>query len=100
MVEGAATFVITHRGSFDSVDDGACALLGCSREELLALHGAELVLEAERPAVAVSLDRMRLGVLATRPEWLVRKDGGVVEVEVHAQRLEDGRLELRVTRAN
>jgi len=100
MVEGAATFVINHRGRFDSVDDDACALLGYSRQELLALHGADLVLEAERPAVAVSLDRMRLGVLATRPGRLVRKDGGIVEVEVHAQRLEDGRLELRVWRAD
>ena len=99
MAEGWATFVINHWGRFEEVDDGACALLGYTQEELLALHGSDLILEVERPAVAVSLDRMRLGVLETRPGRLVRKDGSVVEVEVRARRLDEGRLELQVTRA-
>jgi PAS domain S-box-containing protein len=99
MAEGEATFVINHRARFEEVDDGACALLGYTRQELLALHGSDLVLEIDRRAVAVSLDRMRPGVLEMRPGRLVRKDGSLVEVEVHARRLEDGRLELRVTRA-
>jgi PAS domain S-box-containing protein len=98
MAEGEATFVINHWGRFEEVAGDACTLLGYTREELLALRGSDLVLEMDRPAVAVSLDRMRLGVLEARPGRLVRKDGSLVEVEVHARRRDDGRLELRVTR--
>jgi PAS domain S-box-containing protein len=96
--QGWATFVVNHWGRFEDVDDEACTLLGYTREELLALHGAELVLESDRPTVAVSLDRMRLGVIDERTGRLVRKDGSVIEMQVRARRLDDGRLELRVRR--
>jgi PAS domain S-box-containing protein len=91
-----ATFVVSRLGRIEEVDDGACALLGYTRAELLALHGADLVPPAERPATAVSLDGMRRGTIAQRPGSLVRKGGVVVAVEVHARPLEGARLELRV----
>ncbi|HWP66830.1 MAG TPA: PAS domain-containing protein [Candidatus Limnocylindria bacterium] len=97
--EGTATFVVNHRGRFETVDAGACALLGYSREELLAMHGSELVPEAERPRVAVSLDRMRIGELTEQSGRLMRKDGRVIEVHVEARRLPGERLELRVRAA-
>lgn len=97
MPSGDGIFVVSRLGRIEAVDDGACALLGYTRAELLALHGADLVPEAERPAVAVSLDGMRRGTISERPGRMLRKDGRVVAVEVHAQPLEDGRLELRVS---
>ena len=96
MPGGEATFVVSRLGRIEAVDDGACALLGYSRAELLAMHGADLVLPAERPAVAVSLDGMRHGTITERPGRLQRKDGVIVAVAVHARLLEDDRLELRV----
>jgi PAS domain S-box-containing protein len=90
------TFVVGRFGRIENVDDGACALLGYTRTELLAMHGADLVLEAERPAVAVSVNEMRLGTLGRRQGRLVRKDGSVVLVDVCGRPLESGRLELRV----
>ena len=101
MVDGAgavveARFVIGRLGTIEDVDDGASRLLGYTREELLELHGTELVAFDERPAVAVSLDRMRHGDLTSRYGRLVGKNGSFVEVEVHAERLPDARLALRV----
>jgi PAS domain S-box-containing protein len=92
-----ATFVIARLGRINRVDDAACALLGYSRAELLAMHGSELVLPEDRPAVAVSLERMRGGELHERRGRLVRKDGSPIRVLVHPRRLAEGRLVLTVT---
>ena len=78
------------------MDDGACALVGYSGAELLQLHGSELVLPEDRPAVATSVDRMRRGTLEWRQGRLVHKDGSVVPIEVSARPLEEGRVELKV----
>ena len=91
-----ARFVIGRLGAIEDVDDGACRLLGYSRAELLELHGSDLIAFGERPAVAVSLDRMRRGDIEWRYGRIVRKDGSVVAVEVHADQLPDDCLALRV----
>jgi PAS domain S-box-containing protein len=88
--------VVGRLRAIEEVDDGACALLGYTPEELLRMHGADLVPDAERPAVAVSLDRMQEGALASREGRIVRKDGTVVAVEVQARPLPGERLEMRL----
>ena len=94
--ESDARFVIGRMGGIEDVDDGACALLGYTRAEILELHGADLVLPEERPAVAVSLDQMRHDTLRWRQGRLLRKDRGVVRVEVRSRPLPEGRLELNI----
>jgi len=96
MPSGHGTVVVSRLSRIEEVDDGACELLGYSRAELLALHGADLVPAAERPAVAVSLDGMRRGTVSERPGRLLRKDGTIVAVTVHARPLEGGRLALHL----
>src|SRR5262245_63118660 len=93
-----ATFVVGSLGRFEAVDDGACALLGYSREELLRLHGSELIRPEERPNVAAALDRMRRGTLDWRRGKLVRKDGSLISIEVGARPLGQGRIELKIWR--
>jgi PAS domain S-box-containing protein len=96
MPSGHGTVVVSRLSRIEEVDDGACELLGYSRAELLAMHGADLVPPEERPAVAVSLDGMRRGTISERPGRLLRKDGTTIAVTVHAHLREDGRLELRL----
>jgi PAS domain S-box-containing protein len=91
-----ATFVIGPRGGIEHVNEDACSLLGYSRSELLELHGSELILPEERPKVAVSLDRMRRGVLEHRQGRLLRKNRSVIDVAVSARTLADGALVLTV----
>ena len=97
--EVVAVFVVSRLGCIEDVDDAGCALLGYSRDELLALHGSELVPPAERPTVAVSLDGMRRGALSAADGHLMRKDGSTVAVAVQSRLLGEGRMALRVTPA-
>ena len=92
----AGVFVIGATGTIEDVDAAACALVGYSRDELVGLHGSELIPLAARPATAVSIDRMRRGEIARRQGRLRRKDGAVILVEVSAGALQDGRLILSV----
>ena len=93
-----ATFLIGPLDSIEDVDAAACRLLGYSRAELLAMHGSELVPIERQGATAVSLDRMRCGILAFRIGVLRRKDGVTLTVAVRAQALGQGRLRLTVSR--
>jgi|SRR6185503_5328214 PAS domain S-box-containing protein len=95
----AGTFVIGPRGIIEDVDEAACELLGYSRDDLLGLHGSELIPPEIRPSTAASLDRMRRGELSVRQGRLLRKDGGSIGVEVTAQLLSDGRLGLNVRKS-
>ena len=99
-VSTEATFVVGPLSQIEDVNDGACTLLGYSRSELLAMHGADLVLAQERPMVAASVNEMRLGALGRSPGRLLRKDGSVVSVDVTARPLGEGRVELRVVRTD
>ena len=90
------TLVIGPRNVIEDVDAAGCSLLGYSKRELIGMHGSELIRAEERPATAASLDRMRHGDLSFRPARLRCKDGSLVEVEVHAQRLPNRRLALTV----
>ncbi len=83
-------------GRIEDVDEGACALLGYTRYELLALHGADLVSAADRPVTAVGVNEMRLGTVAQRQGRLLRKDGSIITVDVTGRPLGEGRVELCV----
>jgi PAS domain S-box-containing protein len=91
-----ATFRVGPLSQIEEVDAGACALLGYSRGELLSMHGSDLVLAQDRPVVAMSVNEMRLGVLAHSQGRLLRKDGSLVSVDVTGHPLGEGRVELRV----
>ena len=90
----AGTFVIGPRGIIEDVNEVACRLLGYPRDDLLGLHGSELIPPEIRPSTAASLDRMRRGELSIRRGRLLRKGGDAISVQVTAQLLSDGRLGL------
>ena len=90
------TFVVGPLGTIEGVDDGACRLLGYTEDQLVGLHGSELIPREARTSTAVTLDRMRRDEVAVNNGRMVRRDGSIVPVEVSARPLGDGRLELCV----
>jgi len=95
----AALIVISALGRIVEADEAACALVGYTREELVGMHGTELIFEERRPRVAVSLDRMRRGDLDRRTGEVRHKNGRVVPVEVEAELRSDGNLGLHLRAA-
>ena len=102
MVAAAADgqVVIGQLSWIEDADEGACRILGYERDELIGRHGADLVCRVDQPSVAASIDRMRRGDIQHRQGRLVRKDGTIVEVEVSANALADGRLALVLRERN
>ena len=90
------TFVVGPLGTIEGVDEGACRLLGYTEDQLVGLHGSELIPPEARASTAVSLDRMRRDELAINNGRMVRRDGSTFAVEVSARPLGQGRLELCV----
>jgi PAS domain S-box-containing protein len=89
------TIVVGALDTIEDVDDAGCALLGYSKDELVGLHGADLIPEEHRPAVAVALDRIRQGALTSVAQGvIVRKGGAMLSVEVMARKLPANRLVL------
>ena len=93
-VEG--TLVIGPANVIEKANAAACTLLGYSKDELVGLHGSELILPEEQPATAAGVDRMRRGQLIVGTGRLKRKDGSVIEVEVRGQPQTRGRITLFV----
>ena len=109
-MSGAGTAACSHDGTdqrggrfivgawdvIEHADAAACALLGYTRDELIGLHGSELVPLDAHAGTAVSIDRMRRGEITARVGRLRHKDGTVLSIEVAASPLPDGRLLLQV----
>jgi PAS domain S-box-containing protein len=89
-----ARLIVGRRGIIEDIDAAGCALLGYAREDVIGLHGSELVPPDSRPSTAASLDRMRLGEISRREGRVLRRDGTILAVEVTAQRAPGGRLTL------
>lgn len=87
-------FIIGRLGVIEDVDAAGCALFGYARDDVVGLHGSELVPFDARPATAASLDRMRLGEIVRGEARLTHKDGTVFAVDVTGHPLPDGRLAL------
>ena len=94
MVSGRGIVIVNTRNVVEDVDSVACTLLGYSKQEIIGMHGSELVPLDARPATAVSLDRMRRGEVTHRPGRLRHRSGTVVHVQVAGRVLPDGRLLL------
>jgi PAS domain S-box-containing protein len=90
--------VVGPSGLIEDVDDVVCDLLGYTREEIVGLHGADLVPETARPKTAVSVDRMRRGEVTARVGTMRCKDGSVVAVDVERRAMAGGLLVLSIRR--
>jgi len=91
-----ATFVVGRLGLIEEVDDEACTLLGFLCEELLRMHGSQLVPDADRVRVGLSVDQVRRGEAEFRRGRLIHKDGTILQVDIHARALPGKRVALIV----
>src|SRR5262245_16037316 len=91
-----ATFVVGPRDTIEDVNDEACALVGYTKQELVGMHGSDLIPIDRRARTAVSLDRMRLRTVVERDGVLRHKNGTIVTVDVEARVLDGDRLALDV----
>jgi PAS domain S-box-containing protein len=92
-----AFFLADLEGRFKDVNQGACRLLGYSREELLGKTIADLIPPEDLPRLA----KVRASLLepgrVEKSEWRQRrKDGSLVPVEVSSNILPDGRWQAFV----
>jgi PAS domain S-box-containing protein len=79
------------------VNPAACAMLGYERNELLGKTILDVIEPASLETHPLRLDQLKTGESVYAERRLVRKDGSVIDVEVHGVRTTDGRY-LSVTR--
>ena len=72
-------------GRFLDLNESACRLYGYSREQLLQMEPADLILTAELPAVPKNTLRLLIDGVLTWTGTLVAKDGRHIPVEVNTQ---------------
>jgi PAS domain S-box-containing protein len=86
-------FVSDARGNYIDVNTAGCEMLGYSREELLTLNIANVIMPGEIARLAPEVARFADGEVMTS-EWLFRrKNGSSFSGEVRGRRLPDGRLQ-------
>jgi PAS domain S-box-containing protein len=78
-------------GAYVDVNDACCSLLGYAREELLGKRFEDLLCGSELPRLPQARAQLRSGKRHTERWALQRKDGLVVQVEISAGVLPDGR---------
>ena len=92
-----AVFVADLTGRYTDVNGAACRLVGYSREEILGMTIADLILPADLDRLSRTRERLMQGNSTASDEWtLRRKDGSHVFVEVSAKIFPDGRWQALV----
>jgi PAS domain S-box-containing protein len=85
-------FIASPDGVYLAVNPSGSRLLAYDEGELVGKHLTDLVRPEDLGRLAMALNELRGNRSQTRTWWLRRKDGSLVEVELNAQRLEDGSL--------
>jgi PAS domain S-box-containing protein len=87
-----AFFLADLGGRFMDVNQAACRLLGCQREELLGKTILDVIPPEDAPRLAAVRAALLVPGRVERSEWTMRwKDGPPIPVEVSANILPDGR---------
>ncbi|MEK6751364.1 MAG: PAS domain S-box protein [Chloroflexota bacterium] len=75
------------------VNPSGCAMLGYSREELLAMRMDDIISSEELSAVPFRIEDLRAGKILIVERLLKRKDGSPIPVEISARMLPNGFLQ-------
>jgi len=76
------------------INPSGCQMLGYSKEEFLKLSIADLIIPEDLNSNPFKLDELKLGGVVTNERRIKRKDGILIEIELNAKILEDGRFVL------
>ena len=86
-------FLSDAEGRYLDVNCAGAEMLGYSKEEIVCMSIADVVIREEVPRIPVETQSLQ-GETVTRAEWqFLRKDGSVFPGEVTGRRLPDGRLQ-------
>jgi PAS domain S-box-containing protein len=91
-----AIFITDAARRYVDVNIAACQLLGYTRDELLALGVEDVTPPAANPGQEDRFARMAAGETVSSERFLRRKDGSLVQAELSARRLPDGRSQAIV----
>ncbi|MGA7181364.1 MAG: PAS domain S-box protein, partial [Thiobacillaceae bacterium] len=86
-------FVGDSQGHYIDVNTAGCRMLGYTREELLGLSIADVIIPEEIPRIEHEVARYAENAVVTSVWQMRRKDGSTFPGEVHGRRLLDGRLQ-------
>lgn len=86
-------FIADASGRYIEVNPSGCAMLGYTREELLAKKISDLVPPEDLASTPIRMDELKQGKIILSERRLIRKDGTLLPVEISARMLSDGRLQ-------
>jgi len=85
-------YISSEDGVYLEVNPSGHRLLGYENGELIGKRIADIVRPADINRLDVAIASLLKGEISTLPWHMVRKDGSLIETEVRAQRLSNGRL--------
>ncbi len=89
-------FILDHLGNIADINSTACRMLGFTREELLLLNIRELIPVKDLAAVPLRINDVLAGEKVVIERRFRRKDNALINVEISANILNDGRVQTIV----
>jgi PAS domain S-box-containing protein len=89
-------FIADASGRYLQFNEAARAMLGFTEEELRAMSMRDLVPEEDQRREPLRIDELRAGKSLLTERRLLRKDGGLLPVEISARKLGNGMLQAVV----
>ncbi len=86
-------FIADENAYFIEVNDAGCRMLGYTKEELYKLQFTSLIPPEDNQTNPVQFDQLKTNKTVINERRLVRKDGSLIEVEISAKVLFDGRYQ-------
>ncbi|MFN2491654.1 MAG: PAS domain S-box protein [Pyrinomonadaceae bacterium] len=95
LVEQASDGIHTYdmQGNFIETNSKLCEMLGYTPEELLRLNVKDLVPDKDLSVDPINFDDLRAGKTILKERRLVRKDGGLLPVEISGRMIRDNVLQ-------
>ncbi|HVD98251.1 MAG TPA: PAS domain S-box protein [Cytophagaceae bacterium] len=85
-------FISDAKGNYTDVNDSACKMLGYSKEELLKMNSADILLAEDAQKNPPRLEELRAGKALLSTRILRRKDGSTLPAEISGKMLTNGKM--------
>ncbi|MCE1165697.1 MAG: PAS domain S-box protein [Bacteroidetes bacterium] len=92
----AAIFIVNLTGNMVSINNAACALLGCDKEEIIGKNLVEFIHEPELVKNPPKIFEAGEGKTIITKRYIKKKDGSIVFVESRSKLLQNGLIQAVV----